>query len=252
MSIWVHGVTGRMGQAVVKVLERTEGVELGGVIETRTGAASIEWARTHGVPVSTGAPDAPGAVVVDFSQQEAIAPLIAALRGAGVPLVSGTTGLGPGERDLLDVYSKESPVFYAENMSYGICLLDKILRAAGPFLTPFSDVEIVEFHHRHKRDYPSGTALALTDAIGRGAAAAGRSPSSETTGNHVTVHSVRAGGIPGTHEVHFATEDEVLTFTHRALSREVFASGAIRAAGFLTGRRNGMFGMKNLLEHAHA
>lgn len=252
ISLWVHGATGRMGRAVGEVAARTQGVRLTGIIELRSGAES---SAVHGeLPVAHAAPEATdGSVVIDFSQGGAVGPLVGVLQGSGLPLVCGTTGLGGGERDLLDVYSKESPVFYATNMSYGICLLVKLLREQRSLLAAFEDAEIVEFHHRHKRDCPSGTALDLADAIDPSARVVdGRASSSETKGKVISVHSVRAGGIPGTHEVHFASDGEIITFTHRAISRTVFAEGALRAARFIVGRDPGLYGMSDLLERLNA
>lgn len=252
ISVWVHGATGRMGRAVTEAAARTDGLRVAGVIELRAGADPSTLGE--GITVARGAPDAgAGAVVIDFSSAGAVGPLIEALQGSRLPVVCGTTGISTGERDLLDVYSKESPVFYANNMSYGICLLAKLLRDNRPLLAVFEDVEIVEFHHRHKRDCPSGTALTLAEAIDPSAlVTGGDAGSGESKARRIAVHSVRAGGIPGTHEVHFASDGEVITFTHRALSRAVFAEGAIRAARFLVGKPAGLYGMNDLLERMNA
>jgi 4-hydroxy-tetrahydrodipicolinate reductase len=251
-SLWVHGATGRMGRAVTEAAARTDGVRIAGVIELRPGADPAT--PGEGVAVARGAPDAdPNAVVIDFSSAGAVGPLIEALQGTRLPVVCGTTGISSGERDLLYVYSKESPVFYANNMSYGICLLAKLLRDNRPLLGVFEDVEIVEFHHRHKRDCPSGTALTLAEAIDPSAIVAGEGGRpGEGSGKRIPIHSVRAGEIPGTHEIHLASGGEVVTLTHRALSRAVFAEGAIRAARFIVGKPAGLYGMNDLLEYMNA
>jgi 4-hydroxy-tetrahydrodipicolinate reductase len=247
LPIWIHGVTGRMGQSVASLVDASEDLAIRGVVEVRDHARSIDWAGARGVGVARRASDLDaGAVVIDFSRSGAVGPLLESMKGSGAALVSGTTGLEAGERDLLDVYSEERPVFYAENMSYGICLLVKMLRDAAPLFAPLSDIEIVEFHHRHKRDCPSGTALALAQAIRPTAEPAGDDP------GQIQIHSIRAGGIPGIHEVHTASDEEVLTFTHRAISRDVFARGAIHAARFVASQKRGLFGMNHLLEQLNA
>jgi 4-hydroxy-tetrahydrodipicolinate reductase len=142
-------------------------------------------------------------------------------------------------------------------MSYGISALKLLIGRARTHLSDF-DVEIVETHHRGKRDLPSGTAIALSrvlspdsgHVIGREVTTARKDAGDALSA--VPVHSVRAGGVPGEHRVIFASDDEVVELSHRALSREVFARGAIRAARFVTGRPPGLISMKELLESQHA
>jgi 4-hydroxy-tetrahydrodipicolinate reductase len=237
-----------MGCAVADLAAAANDVELAGAVDPR-GERAIHWAQAADLPVlSVAPPRKRGTVVIDFSRAGALGPLLGLLKGSGCALVSGTTGFAGGERDLLYVYSEETPVFYSENMSYGISVLVKLLRENGRILDPFADAEIVEFHHRHKRDCPSGTALALARALENREVIIGRGPQEGTTGHAVHIHSVRAGGIPGTHEVHLASEEEVVTFTHRAISRDVFARGALAAARFIAGKDHGLFGMDDLTE----
>jgi 4-hydroxy-tetrahydrodipicolinate reductase len=255
IEIFLHGATGRMGRAIASLIPKIEGVRLRGMLKLRHSGTERSMPESAGVPVLTEIPkrSGPGEVVVDFSHAEAVEPLVRAMAGTGLPVVCGTTGINSAERDLLNYYSEESPVFYDENMSYGIAVLKWLLRTAAPMLTDSADVEIVEFHHRGKVDFPSGTAIGLARAIAPDTEPIpGRGDSAHPESGHLHIHSVRVGGIPGEHQVHFATDEEVITLSHRALSRNVFARGAIRAAQFVVNRDKGFFTMSDLLEeHGH-
>jgi 4-hydroxy-tetrahydrodipicolinate reductase len=128
-------------------------------------------------------------------------------------------------------------------------LLKSVLRTVSPWLTDSTDVEIVEFHHRDKVDFPSGTAIALAHSIAPdGQPIAGRGEFANPESTRVHIHSVRMGGVVGEHQVHFASDEEVITLSHRAISRNVFARGALRAARFVIGREKGLYTMNDLLE----
>ena len=241
-NIFLHGATGRMGRAIIEVAKDPQQPRLAGVLELRSGHIGESWS---GYLVYDRIPDggANGSVVVDFSRPEALSPLIDAVSSRGVSLVCGTTGLGATERGLLEKRSEVAPVFYDENMSYGISVLKYMLRDAAPRLGGW-DAEIVEYHHSGKHDYPSGTALALARILAaEDGIAVGRSPER----SDVHIHSVRAGDIPGEHQVIFASTGEVLTFAHRALSRAVFATGALRAARYIASKDKGMYNMEDLI-----
>lgn len=209
-----------MGRAVIDVATRDDGVAVERTLDSRIDDAG----------------PAPDAVVIDFSLPAALPGLLDMLRGSGAALVSGTTGLSMQQHEALREYAKEAAVFYGENMSFGIAVLTELLPAATAYLAQSSDVEIVETHHRHKKDAPSGTALALARAIDGG------------QGREVPIHSVRVGGVPGDHQVIFAADEEIITLSHRALSRSVFARGSIRAARFVLGRAAGLYRMHDLVE----
>ncbi len=240
-----------MGRAIAAVAPGVAGVRIEGAIDLRREQSHAVELEAGGIRLFRAVPRGlgSGAVVVDFSGRNAVAPLARALAGSGLPLVCGTTGIGDAERELLEVYSKENPVFYDENMSYGISVLRKLLRVAGPLLSNVADIEIVEFHHGKKADFPSGTALALSRAIRPDATpVAGRGDFAEPHPGRVHIHAVRMGGVTGEHQVHAGMDGEVLTLAHRALTREVFAHGAIRAAQFIVGKDNGFFTMNDLIE----
>jgi 4-hydroxy-tetrahydrodipicolinate reductase len=164
-------------------------------------------------------------------------------------LVCGTTGLDADDIGALKRYARTAAVVYDTNMSVGITVLKQVLGATHAMLGDDFDTEIIESHHRHKRDAPSGTALALAREIaGANETVFGRGKRRTRKQGTVNIHSVRAGGIPGDHSIVFSSEEEVLTLSHRALSRIVFARGALRAARFLASRSSGFYSMKDVLE----
>ena len=242
-----------MGRAIAQLARETEGVSLRGVIDLR-GGGSGDRGKGGDDPLQLRAiPEraAEGEVVVDFSRAGAVAPLVKALSGTGFPVVCGTTGLHASERVLLEAYSKNSPVFYDENMSYGISVLKKLLRFAAPLFHNRSDVEIVEFHHREKADFPSGTALSLARALDSEAeTVTGRGEFAHPGSKRIHIHPVRLGGVAGEHQIHVGMPEETLMLSHRALSRAVFARGAILAARFVSGRERGFFTMDDLVEES--
>lgn len=245
IRILIHGGTGRMGRAVAR-LAPGQGIDVRGGLDLRRGThkALENWRVFDHISSVEGGVD----VVVDFSHPGALGALLTDLGGSGVALVAGTTGLGSEERSLLESYSQEAAVFYDENMSYGMSVFRKLLHVAGPLWGGTADVEIVEAHRRGKRDHPSGTAYALARALDPGArVVSGRAEGRTAAERVIHTHSLRLGGIAGDHEVFFATDDEVMTIAHRALTREVFARGAVRAVCFVYGKGPGMYSMEDLI-----
>jgi 4-hydroxy-tetrahydrodipicolinate reductase len=245
IDVYVHGATGRMGRMVVALAGRAPGIRLAGFLDPRV----TEREPLEGRPFFSHIAEGRGgvAVVVDFSRPEAIGPLLRILEGTPSRLVSGTTGLGEMERKLLEKRSKEAAVLYDENMSYGVSIVKRLLRAASASFGKSADVEIVEFHHRAKRDHPSGTSFGLARAIDpRATVIEGRGEQRDSRGRVIRTHSARIGGIPGEHHVYFATDDEIVTISHRALSREAFARGALRAVRFVAGKTKGFFTMEDV------
>jgi 4-hydroxy-tetrahydrodipicolinate reductase len=246
LAVVLHG-EGRMGRAIAALAAADSGFRVVGALDARDGSKSARERLAESVKLNSTSGDA-GAVVIDFSRSGAVEPLVGVLTGTGGPLVSGTTGLTTGELSALKVYSEETSVFYDENMSYGISLLKSLVASARRALGREADVEIIDIHHRDKKDAPSGTALALARAIDPEAKVAiGRKGSGGKQNNEITIHSLRVGGVPGDHRIVFSTEDEVLTLEHRALRREVFAQGALRAARFIASRSSGMYNMTDLV-----
>ncbi len=194
-------------------------------------------------------------VLVDFTAPSALEANLAAACEAGTPIVVGTTGLGQAHHDLIDNAAARIAVLQTSTTSLGITLLARLVADAAARLGPDWDIEIVEAHHRHKIDAPSGTALLLGDAAaeGRGATltdlkvvdrAGLTGARSEGT---IGFASIRGGSIAGDHQVIFAGPGERLELIHRAESREMFARGAVRAALWLAGQPAGRYAMTEVL-----
>ena len=180
-----------------------------------------------------------GDVLIEFTAPEvtvAHVQLAAALRK---PMVIGTTGFSTAQMEVLRSAAKTSPIVFSPNMSVGVNVLFELARLAAERLGPAYDVEVIESHHRGKKDAPSGTAKRLAELLA--------SVRKQTT---IPIHAVRAGDIVGDHTVILAGPSERLELTHRAQSREVFAQGALRAARFVVGQPPGLYDMSHVLQHA--
>jgi 4-hydroxy-tetrahydrodipicolinate reductase len=267
----VAGCTGRTGSAVLRLAAADPAFK---IVAALTGADDSRLGQDAGPTVgldplgirisaafptsaNTQTPSAAPAsdVLIEFSTPAACRQWAEWCAAHGVALVSGTTGLGEHEHAALEAAAQRVTVVQAPNMSVGVNLLLRLVAEAARVLGPEWDVEIAETHHRHKVDAPSGTAKALLAAI---AEARGAAPNElavpgrmgqcgpRRTGD-VGVHALRMGEVVGDHEVHFAAAGEIVTLSHRALSRETFAAGALRAARWVIGQAPGLYGMRDVL-----
>ncbi|MBR2330702.1 MAG: 4-hydroxy-tetrahydrodipicolinate reductase [Clostridia bacterium] len=192
-------------------------------------------------------------VIIDFSSAENVEERLRFAKENGMGIVLASTGFSKEDLAVIDEYSKCIPVFKTANLSLGVNVMQALVKAAAQILGDGFDVEIIERHHNLKKDAPSGTALMLADSVneafnGQKKYVGGREGivgAREKT--EIGIHAVRGGTIVGEHEVMFAGEDEVITVTHSAASKRVFAVGAIRAAKFLHGKAAGKYEMKDLL-----
>jgi len=257
----VAGASGRMGRRLISLLAEQSDCALACAVE-RPGhpdlgkdAGLVAGVSELGVPVTEqirGEPD----VLLDFSAPDASVGRATECAALGIAVVLGTTGLSPEQVQGLerDVGAKV-PLLIAPNMSVGVNLLLELVGQVAQVLGEQYDVEIVETHHRGKKDAPSGTALKLATTICQ---AFGWEPEQvlnygrhgavgERPRRQLAVHAVRGGDVAGDHTVIFAGEGERIELTHRASSRDVFALGAIRAARFLVGRPPGLYSMKDVL-----
>jgi 4-hydroxy-tetrahydrodipicolinate reductase len=193
--------------------------------------------------------------VIDFSLPDACETLLETSLIFPKPLIIGTTGLSTHQLNLLKDASEKMPVLYATNMSLGVALLNKLVYQASSALEGF-DIEIVEMHHKHKKDAPSGTALTLSEsaANGRGlnienVRISGRDGNiGERTKDEISVMALRGGDIVGRHTVGFYNDGEFIELNHTATSRNTFSKGAIRAAGWLVEKEAGLYSISDCLE----
>ena len=262
MRVGVAGAAGRMGSALVREVAAAEGCVLSAVSE-RPGHAAI--GRDPGEIAGIGATglaiggearalfDAAD-VVLDFTLPEAAADHARHAGTSGTALVIGTTGLGPEHTAALRDAAAAAAIVQAANTSVGVTLLLDLARRVAAVLDPDYDVEIVEMHHRHKVDAPSGTALALGRAVaaGRGvdldaAARRGRDGVGARERGTIGFAALRGGDVVGDHAVVFAAEGERVELAHKASSRQVFSRGAVRAARWARGRPPGLYSMLDVL-----
>ncbi len=192
-------------------------------------------------------------VIIDFSNPAALSKTIALAKAQNIPAVIATTGLSAEQMAEVEALAKEVPVFFSGNMSLGINLLTELVKKAAAVLGNDFDIEIVEKHHNQKVDAPSGTALMLANAAKEGLdfepeyIYERHSVRQKRDKKEIGISAVRAGTIVGEHDVIFGGRDEVITLSHLALSKEIFATGAINAAAFLIGKPAGMYSMKDML-----
>lgn len=238
--IGIIGAAGRMGRAVVEAIGGHDGAAAGGRADHRDDPH--EAARASDV-------------LIDFSTPEALAANLEAAKAAGIGIVIGTTGLAAEHEAAIADASALVPVLRAANMSLGVSLLAHLVREAAERLGPDWDIEIVEMHHRHKLDAPSGTALLLGQAAaaGRGVdldamSERGRDGFADARGEGaIGFASLRGGSVAGDHQVIFAGEGERIELGHRAESRAIFAAGAVKAALWLAGKPAGLYSIDNVL-----
>lgn len=241
MKVAILGAAGRMGQMLVKLAEADAHLEVVAQIDVAPGFDS-SW------PTGTEA-------VVDFSFHTAVAPSVEKAAADGIAYVIGTTGLTAEEQARVDACTSKIPIVQAANYSLGVNLLLDLVKRAASVLGPQYDIEVVEMHHRHKKDAPSGTALMLANAAsaGRGVklddvACYGRNGLvGERPEGEIALHALRGGSVVGDHTVMFAGDVERVEITHKAQGREAFAAGALRAALWAVGRAPGKYEMRDVL-----
>ena len=263
VAIGVIGAAGRMGRTLVQTIQETEGCRLAGGVETAghpdLGRDLGELAGLKPLGLALGADCAAliaeSQAVIEFSSPAATLSHAAMTAEAGCGHVIGTTGLDDSQQATLAAAAARTAIMQAPNMSLGVNLLMALTEQVAGALDPDYDIEVVEMHHRHKVDAPSGTALGL----GR-AAAAGRGVSLDSVADRgrdgqtgarrrgdIGFAALRGGDVVGDHTVVFAADGERLELTHKASSRAIYARGAVRAALWLQGQPAGLYGMKDVL-----
>ncbi|HEX7052410.1 MAG TPA: 4-hydroxy-tetrahydrodipicolinate reductase [Burkholderiales bacterium] len=255
-GVAIAGAAGRMGQALIEALRGEPELRLAAALEA-AGHPALGREAGAGVRIAADIAAALQAcdVLVDFTRPEATLAHLRACRAGGKPMVIGTTGFSPGQAKEIEQAAQAMPIVMAANFAVGVNALFKLAETAARILGEGYDVEIVEAHHRHKVDAPSGTALRLGQAV---ASALGRKLDEVARhGRHgepgarpareIGFHAVRGGDIVGEHTVLFAGVGERLELTVRSQSRATYASGALRAARWLCGRGPGLYDMQDVL-----
>ena len=241
MKVAILGAAGRMGHMLCDLVDKSEELELVAKCDVRE-----EYPRTW--PAETEA-------VIDFTFHEAVPEHIAKAADEGIVYVLGTTGLTADEQKVVDAAAKKIPVVQSGNFSLGVNLLLGLVKKAAEILGVEYDCEVVEMHHRHKKDAPSGTALMLAKAAaeGRGqefgdVSVFGREGMvGERPLGEIAVHALRGGSVVGDHTVMFAGDVERVELVHKAQSREAFAAGALRAAIWAADKKPGLYNMRDVL-----
>lgn len=247
--VLICGINGKMGKAVAELIAQDCGlcVACGVDLNANCDAKTPIYASFN--DVST-----PVDVIIDFSSPTVLKSELDWAVKNNCPVVLASTGYSAEDIKLIEKAAKYIAVFKTANFSLGVNLLVKLVKEAAEVLGEKFDIEIIEKHHNQKVDAPSGTALMLAD----GASAAfengkkylnGREGAVGKRGNEIGIHAVRGGTIVGEHEVMFAGEDEIITLSHSARSKRVFAAGAVKAAKWLEGKPAGKYDMTNVLEN---
>lgn len=243
----ICGICGKMGGIVCDILEN------GGKIKAACGV-DLQGGKNRNLPVYKSFNEVNGDadVIIDFSSPAVLKDELEWAKTNNVPVVLAPTGYTPQDFDFIEKSSKHIAIFKTANFSLGINLLVKLVQNAAKTLGTDFDIEIVEKHHRLKKDAPSGTALMLADGVngaygGSKKYVCGREGMG-ARGGEIGIHSVRGGSIVGEHEVIFAGSDEIITLAHSALSKKIFAAGAVKAAEWIIGKPAGLYDMDDLLE----
>ena len=263
VDIIINGALGRMGKEIAGVVLSDEEVRLSGCIEkadhpeTGTDIGSHIGLQKVKIPINSSLKEIPvnAAVVIDFTTPASTRSLLKEIKGTEAGIVIGTTGLTDDDMELLKEVSRTNAVLFSPNMSLGINFLYYLVQVTAKKLGKDFDIEIIEAHHKFKKDSPSGTAKALGEIVSK---ATGRFDNEtikygrvgfvgERSSQEVGMHSVRGGDIVGDHTVLFAGTGERLELKHMAHSRVTFAKGAVRAAKWLHSKGPGLYSMRDVL-----
>jgi 4-hydroxy-tetrahydrodipicolinate reductase len=262
LKVVIAGCSGRMGHALLEAVFADADLVLHGALDRADNPnlgrdAGEQFGKLSGVKVTADVEATlKGAdVLVDFTRPEASMQYMDACQKANVSMVIGTTGFSAEQKAAIEAASKNIPIVFAPNMSVGVTLLINLVEQAAKVLKDGYDIEVVEMHHRHKVDAPSGTALRLGEAAAHGigqdlkdcAIYAREGVTGEREAGKIGFATLRGGDVVGDHTVMFAGIGERVEITHKASSRATFAIGALRAAKFLAQKQSGQFDMQDVL-----
>lgn len=247
LKIILCGASGRMGNFIASTAAKDENMEIvAGIDKFNCGQSFPIFDDFSKVNVDAD-------VIIDFSNPILLDSMLDFAISRKLPLVIATTGYSDSQIEKIKETSKEIPLFFTFNMSIGVNLICSLAKKAASVLGDDFDIEIVEKHHNQKLDAPSGTAIMLANAVNsvfednKAYEYDRHSKRQKRSNNEIGIHSIRGGTIVGEHDVIFAGHDEIVTVSHTALSREVFATGAIKAAKFLYNKPSGLYDMNSMM-----
>ncbi len=247
-KIIITGANGKMGNVLQSIIANRDDCEIVAGVDLNTDENGV-----FPIYKSISEVQEKADVVIDFSNPVLLDDLLDYSKSTGTALVIATTGYDDEQKKKIEEASALSPIFFTYNMSLGINLLANLAKKAVEVLGSDFDIEIVEKHHNQKIDAPSGTALMLADAICEVTSDPMKyeydrhSKREKRTKNEIGLHAIRGGTIVGEHDIIFAGRDEMITLSHSARSKEIFAVGAVNAAVYMTGKSAGMYDMKELI-----
>ncbi len=263
LKIGVCGAAGRMGKTIIEVCDKMDNLVITAAVEREGSpvlgrdAGEVADIEKLGITIDDDISVAADKVdiVIDFTSPVSLTGNIKKCVAAGIKMVIGTTGLSDIDHALMRSAAEKVAIVYAPNMSIGVNLCLKLLETATIAIGGDADIEIIEAHHRHKKDAPSGTAIRMGEVIAdtRGqtlkeCAVYGRQGTLEERDQKaIAFETIRAGDIIGEHTVMFATEGERIEIAHKASSRKIFATGALKAAQWLSNKKTGLFNMQDVL-----
>lgn len=242
------GANGKMGRVIQSVVSARDDCEIVAGVDLNTNSSDFPiYADFKEVKEN-------GDVIIDFSNPALLDSILEFSTEKNIPAVIATTGYDDKQKKQIEAAAENTAVFFTYNMSMGINLLANLAKKAAQVLGDDFDIEIVEKHHNQKIDAPSGTALMLADAVSEEFDKPMKyeydrhSKREKRSKNEIGMHSVRGGTIVGEHEIIFAGRDEIITLSHSARSKEIFAVGAVNAAVFMNGKTKGVYSMKDMIE----
>lgn len=246
--IIISGANGKMGKVIASVIASRDDCEVVAGVDCNTSPANFPIYSS----IDEVAEEAD--VVIDFTNPVLLPSLLNYVKEKNISLVIGTTGYSDEQKEMIKEASKSAPIFFTYNMSIGVNLLANLAKKAVSVLGDEFDIEIVEKHHNQKIDAPSGTALMLADAICDELDRPMKyeydrhSKREKRTKDEIGMHAIRGGTIVGEHDIIFAGRDEIITLSHSARSKEIFAVGAVNAAVYMAGKSAGLYDMAELLK----
>jgi len=262
MKIAIAGATGRMGKMLIEAVLNTPDAQLVGALE-HTGSTQVGedagafLGKKTGVTITADIAAALSGAeyLIDFTRPEGTMAHLAVAQKTGSKMIIGTTGLNAEQLDSLKIASKNLAIVFAPNMSVGVNVTFKLLEVAAKMLSEGYDIEVIEAHHRHKVDAPSGTALRMGEVIAEAlgekldevAVFAREGHTGERKQGSIGFATIRGGDIVGDHTVLFAGEGERIEISHKSSSRQSYAQGSLRAARFLQKQATGLFDMQDVL-----